>query len=63
MGVDSFYLTVSGDSLHEILKSGLRQSYEVDKKNWLVTEKSSRRTPGLPRPEFVRTRGVWPIAA
>ena len=58
----SFYLAVSGDSLYEIVNSGLRQSYEVDKKNWLATEKNSGRTPGLFRPEFVGTRGVWLIA-
>ena len=43
---DSLCLTMSGDSLDE-------------KKNWLATGKFSERTPGLFKPEFVGTRGVW----
>ena len=37
----------------------MKQAYEVDKKNWLATDKFSERTPGLFKPEFVGTRGVW----
>ena len=59
MNTDSFYLAMNGDSLDDIVKPGMRQAYETDKKNWLPTEKFSERTPGLFKPEFVGTRGVW----
>ena len=50
---------MSGDSLNEIVKPGLRQVHEVDKKNWFPTEKFSKRTPGSFKPQFVATRGLW----
>ena len=50
---------MSGDSLDEIVKPGMEQAYEADKKNCLATEKFRERTPGLFKPEFVSTRGVW----
>ena len=59
MDTDSFYLAMSGDSLDEIVRPELKQAYEADKKNWLATDKFSERTPGLFKPEFVDTRGVW----
>ena len=59
MDTDSFYLAITGDSLDEIVKPGLRQAYEADKKNWLATYKFSERTPGLFKPKFVGTRSVW----
>ena len=59
MDTDSFYLAMSGDSLDEIVRPELKQAYEADKKNWLATDKFSERTPGLFKPEFVGTRGVW----
>ena len=59
MDTDSFYLEMSGDSLDEIIKPEMKQAYEADKKNWLATDKFSERTPGLFKPEFVGTRGVW----
>ena len=37
----------------------MKQAYEADKKNWLATDKFSKRTPRLFKPEFVGTRGVW----
>ena len=37
----------------------MKQAYETDKKNWLPTDKFNERTPGLFKPEFVGTRGVW----
>ena len=37
----------------------MKQGYEADKKNWLATDKFSQRTPGLYKPEFVDTRGLW----
>ena len=56
---DSFYLAMSGDSLDDIVRPGMRQEYEADKKNWLATDKFSGRTPGLFKPEFVVTRWAW----
>ena len=37
----------------------MKQAYEAAKKTWLVTDKFSEKTPGLFKPEFVGTRGVW----
>ena len=31
----------------------------LTRKKWLVTDEFSKRTPGLFKPEFVGTRGVW----
>ena len=59
LDTDSSYLAMSGDSLVEIIRPGMKQAYEADKKNWLATEKFSERTPGLFKPKFVGTRGVW----
>ena len=59
MDTDSFYLVMSGDSLDDIIKPGMKQAYETDKKNWFATDKFSERTPGLFKLEFVGTRGVW----
>ena len=59
MDSDSFYLAMNGDSLDEIVNPEMEQAYEADKKNWLATENFSERTPGLFKPEFVGTRGVW----
>ena len=59
MDTDSFYLAISVDSLGVIVRSGMKQAYEAHKKNWLATDKFSERTPGLFKPEFVGTRGVW----
>ena len=59
MDADSFYLVMSGDSLDEIVRPEMKEEYEADKKNWLATDKFSERTPGLFKPEFVGTRGMW----
>ena len=59
MDTDSFYLAMSGDSLDEIVNPEMKQAYEADKKNWFATDKFSERTPGLFKPEFVGTRGMW----
>ena len=56
---DSVYLVMSGDSLDEIARPEMKQAYETDKKYRLATEKFSERTPGLFKPEFVGTKGVW----
>ena len=47
MDTDSFYLAMSGDSLDVIVGSEMKQAYEAE------------RSPGLFKPEFVGTRGVW----
>ena len=59
MDRDLFYLAISRDSLHEIVKPEIKQAHEANKKNWLPTDKFSERTRGLIKPEFVGTRGVW----
>ena len=56
---DSFYLALSGNSLDDIVKASLKKEYLSDKTNSLATDKFSKRTPGLFKPEFVGTRGVW----
>ena len=55
MDTDSFYLAMSGDSFNEIVKPEMKQAYEA-------TDKFSERAPGLFKPEFVGTRGVWRTA-
>ena len=57
MDTDLFSLAMSCYSLDEIVKIGLRQSYEVEKKNLLVIDKFNERAPGLFKSEFVGTRG------
>ena len=59
MDTDLFDLPMSGDSLDEVFRPEMKKAYEVDKKNWLTTDKFSERTPGLFKPEFVGTRGMW----
>ena len=59
MDADSLYLAMSGDILNDIVKPEMKEAYGADKKNWLVTDKISERTPGLFKLEFVGTRGVW----
>lgn len=56
---DSFDLSMSGDY---IVKTGLRQTYNDDKKNWLATHNSDGtpdRTPGTLKSDILGTRGVW----
>ena len=59
MDTDSFDLPMSGDSLDEVFRPEMKKAYEADKKNWLTTDKFSEKIPGLFKPEFVGTRGVW----
>ena len=59
MDTESFYLKMSGASLDDIVRPEIKQAYEAHKKNWLATEEFSERTPGLFKPKFVGTRGVW----
>ena len=51
--MDSFYFVMSDDSLDEIVKPGMEQAYDSDKKNSLATGEFSERTPGLFKPEFL----------
>ena len=37
----------------------MKKAYEADKKNWLATDRFSKRTTGLFKLEFAGTRGVW----
>ena len=62
MDTNSFYLAMSGESLDEIVRPEMKQTYEADKKNWLAIDKFSKRSPDLFKPEFVGTRGVWVTA-
>ena len=62
MDTDSFYLAMSGDSLHEVIRPGLKQAYELHKNNGFVTDKLSEKVTGLFKTEFVGTRGVWVTA-
>ena len=59
MDTDSFDLPMSGDSLDEVFRPEMKKANEVDKKNWLTTDKFSEKTSGLFKPEFIGTRGVW----
>ena len=59
MDADLFNLPKSGDSLDQVFRPEMKKAYETDKKNWLTTDKFSERTPGLFKPEFVGTRGMW----
>ena len=59
MDTDLFYLTMSDYSLDVIVRPEMKQAYKADKKNWLTTDKFREKTPGLFKPEFVGTRGMW----
>ena len=59
MNTDSFYVALSGNSLDDIVKASLKKEYLSDKTNWFATDKFSERAPGLFKPEFAGTRGVW----
>ena len=59
MDTNSFCLAMSNESLDDIVRPEMKQAYETDKKNWLATDKFSERSPGLFKPEFIGTRGVW----
>ena len=50
---------MSGDSLDETAKFEMKQAFEAGKKNWLVTDKSGQKKPGLFKPEFVGIKVLW----
>ena len=59
MDTDSEYIAFSGESLDNLAKPDMVWEYQQDKKNWLATDDYTKRTPGLFKPEFVGTRGVF----
>ncbi|CAB4019980.1 Zinc finger and SCAN domain-containing 22 [Paramuricea clavata] len=58
MDTDSAYIAISGESVEELVKPGLREAFENDKCNWFprsdTTEhvKYDRRKPGLFKVEW-----------
>ena len=59
MDTDSKYIAFLGESIDNLVKYEILQEYHPDKKNWLATDDYPKRTPGLFKPEFVETRGVF----
>ena len=51
MDTDSFYFAMSANDL-DIIRPELRDLYAKEKSKWLVTDKYSKRVPGLFKPEF-----------
>ena len=47
MDTDSHYLAMSGDSLDDIVRPEMKHAYVAGRKNWLVTDEFSKRTPCL----------------
>ena len=47
MDTDSNYLAISGKKLEDIVRPEMKAEFEKQKKNWLVWDKWSGRTPGL----------------
>ena len=58
MDTDLMYVAVSGDSLDELVKPEMREIFEVEKPNWMVTNKFSERTSGLFKTEFQGDRMI-----
>ena len=58
MDTDSAYFAISGNSLDDVIKPELKEEYEKDVKNWLVTDEYSKRTPGLFKPEFIGSKMI-----
>lgn len=56
MDTDSLYMAISGESLQELVKKGMEDSYEKEKEKWLSWDKWSSRTPGLFKLEFEGTK-------
>ena len=47
MNTDSFYFAMSANDLDDIIRPELRDLYAKEKSKWLVTDKYSKRVPGL----------------
>ena len=52
MDTDSLYFALSANDLDNIISPELRDLYAKEKSKWLVTDKYSKRVPGLFKPEF-----------
>ena len=44
---DLYYLALSGSGLDDLIKPELKTAYDLDNRNWLVTDEYTKRTPGL----------------
>ena len=58
MDTGSYYLVFSHPNIDGLVKPEMREEYLKDK-NWIATDKYTERTPGLFKPEFVGTRGMF----
>ena len=58
MDTDSLYITISGETLDDVIKPELKAEYEAEKSKWLATDKYSERTPGVFKIEFIGFRMV-----
>jgi len=47
MDTDSNYMAISGERLKDVVRSELKQEFEVEKNQWLSWDNWSGRTPGL----------------
>ena len=62
MDTDSFYFAMAANDLEEIITPELRDLYTKEKSKWLVTDKYSKRVPGLFKPEFKVVRNSFPFS-
>ena len=58
MDTDSFYMALSANDFDEIIKPEMKELYQEEKKNWLVTDEYSKRVPGLFKAEFQGKRMI-----
>ena len=58
MDTDSFYFAMAANDLEEIIRPELRDLYAKEKSKWLVTNKYSKRVPGLFKPELQGKRMI-----
>ena len=58
MDTDSFYFAMSANDLDDIIRPELRDLYAKEKSKWLVTDKYSKRVPGLFTSEFKGKRMI-----
>ena len=53
MDTDSAYFAISGESLRDVVKPELLEEYDKKVGKWLATDRYSKKTPGLFKPEFI----------
>ena len=58
MDTGSFYFAMAANDLEEIIRPELRDLYAKEKSKLLVTDKYSKRVPGLFKPEFKGKRMI-----